>query len=119
MTDIYSKGPIAGEGAPLHGGHPTEVDCAGCTDCCHFPDISVSNDEATRLIQLQNQLPDVQRLVLQPDHNNAGWQLLKGPCPFRRLDVPLQLGGCRIYHDRPGTCVTFTCIFRLNRGRDS
>jgi Fe-S-cluster containining protein len=112
-------GPLAGTSVPLHGGRPDSAGCNGCIDCCHLPEISVTDEEADRLRTLALDVPDLRGdLVISPDSGNEGWQIMQGPCPFRQPDSPLAEGGCRIYEDRPVGCAIFTCRFLLERKRE-
>src|SRR5579884_1663823 len=116
-ADVFSAGPVSGGEKPVHGGQPGRRGCGGCTDCCHFPELSVTDGEATRLLELQRTLQGIDVLRLRADPANPGWQLMTGPCPFRRLHQPLQSGGCRIYDDRPAVCAVFTCSLLLDLRR--
>ncbi len=117
---MLTHGPLYGESEPVYGGSPTRDSCNGCIDCCHLPEISLTNEEAGRLREVharfETPLPE---LVIQPDQAHDGWQIMKGPCVFRRHDRPLVAGGCRIYADRPIGCEIFTCTLRteLRRSR--
>jgi Fe-S-cluster containining protein len=113
LDDITAHGPLAGKPIPLYGGRPDAAGCNGCTDCCHLPQISVTDEEAARLHTLHAAwMEPIEPLVLSPDPAHEGWQIMQGPCIFRRLDRPLSAGGCRIYEDRPAGCDIFTCAFR-------
>lgn len=115
---IQEGGPLAGEATPRHGGRPGRAGCEGCVDCCHLPEISVTDEEAARLRERYAELPaPLGALSLEVDPANEGWQIMQGPCPFRRLDSPLAAGGCRIYDDRPSSCAIFTCSFLLELRR--
>jgi Fe-S-cluster containining protein len=57
-------------------------------------------------------------LDLVPDPGHEGWQIMRGPCVFRRQDSPLSAGGCRIYDHRPAGCRIFTCRLLLESRRD-
>jgi hypothetical protein len=120
LEDLRTRGPLAGEPIPLFGGRPNEGGCNGCTDCCHLPEIAVTDEEAERLSGLYAGWEGpIAPLRLAPDPAHAGWQIMQGPCVFRREDRPLTAGGCRIYGDRPASCDIFTCSFRLRLRRES
>jgi Fe-S-cluster containining protein len=111
-------GPLAGDPIPTHGGLPGTGGCNGCTDCCHLPAISVTDEEAERLRTVYLALEEPRgALVITPDSEHDGWQTMEGPCVFRRLDRPFQAGGCRIYEHRPQGCDIFTCRFLLEGRR--
>jgi Fe-S-cluster containining protein len=112
------SGPLAGQSIPLHGGTPSRTGCHGCTDCCHLPEISITDEEAFRVTERYRTLSEpLDELVIRPDPAHAGWNIMQGPCVFRRLDTPLAEGGCRIYEDRPAGCDIFTCAFLLDQRR--
>lgn len=115
---LPAAGPIHGEPLPLYGGRPGDGGCNGCIDCCHLPEISVTDEEAARLREIYEgfQAP-LGTLTLTDDPANEGWKVMTGPCVFRRYDRPLTEGGCRIYADRPASCAIFTCRFLLDRRR--
>lgn len=118
MNDIRTAGPLSGQSLPVHGGSPGDTGCNGCTDCCHLPEISITNEEATRIRQRYNTLSEpLGELVIRADSAHEGWNIMQGPCVFRRLDTPLAAGGCRIYEDRPAGCEIFTCVFLLEQRR--
>ncbi len=118
MTDPRLAGPLAGQSVPLHGGKPDRIACNGCTDCCHLPEISITDEEAVRVSRRYAELAEpMGTLVIRDDPLHVGWKLMNGPCVFRRLDTPLAAGGCRIYEDRPAGCDIFTCIFLLHERR--
>jgi Fe-S-cluster containining protein len=112
------EGPLGGYATPVHGGTPRIETCNGCTDCCHLPEISVTDEEAGLLRQVAEdvEVPNGE-LVFEPDRKRSGWQLMQGPCPFRALDSPGLPGGCRIYEHRPGSCRVFTCSSLLDLRR--
>jgi Fe-S-cluster containining protein len=111
-------GPLAGQSIPLHGGLPGDAGCGGCTDCCHLPEISITDEEAARVTAAYAELKEpLGELVIRTDPANEGWSIMEGPCVFRRLDTPLAAGGCRIYADRPAGCDIFTCAFLLGKRR--
>ena len=115
-----ASGPLAGEPIPLHGGAPGAGGCNGCIDCCHLPEISVTDEEAARLRELFDLGEHRgERLVLNPDAANEGWQIMRGPCVFRRSESPLDAGGCAIYEDRPASCRIFTCRLLLELRRSA
>jgi Fe-S-cluster containining protein len=112
------SGPLAGQSIPLHGGTPGQAGCHGCTDCCHFPEISITDEEALRVTERYRNFPEqLDELLIHPDPAHDGWDIMQGPCVFRRLDTPLAAGGCRIYEDRPAGCDIFTCAFLLEKRR--
>jgi Fe-S-cluster containining protein len=114
LDDITSRGPLAGQPIPLFGGQPDAGGCNGCTDCCHLPEISVTDEEAARLRRLHAGWEGpIAPLSLRADPAHEGWQMMQGPCVFRQVDRPLAAGGCRIYADRPAGCDIFTCAYRL------
>ena len=118
MADIRTTGPLSGRSIPVHGGSPGAAGCNGCTDCCHLPEISITDEEAARVRSLYETLSEPRgNLVIHPDLEHAGWNSMQGPCVFRRLDSPLAQGGCRIYEDRPAGCDIFTCVFLLEQRR--
>jgi Fe-S-cluster containining protein len=120
LQNISVRGPLAGEPIPLYGGQPDAGGCNGCTDCCHLPEIAVTDEEAARLHALHAAWPEpIEPLILEPDQAHAGWYVMQGPCVFRREDRPLAAGGCRIYADRPASCDIFTCSFRLRLCREA
>jgi Fe-S-cluster containining protein len=111
-------GPLAGQSIPLHGGSPGDAGCGGCTDCCHLPEISITDEEAARVEAAHAGLNEpLGELVIRKDPGNESWSIMEGPCVFRRLDTPLAAGGCRIYADRPAACDIFTCAFLLEKRR--
>lgn len=108
-----TRGPLAGEAIPLYGGQPNLDSCNGCTDCCHLPEISLTNEEADRLRALHGAWSGpIETLVIEPDRAHEGWQIMRGPCVFRQEDRLLAAGGCRVYADRPAGCEIFTCALR-------
>ena len=116
-NELFS-GPLGGHGIPLNGGQPGRSGCNGCTDCCHLPEISVSDEEAEALTRLTSEFDDLAGpLTFLPDKAVKGWQLLQGPCPFRATDSAVLPGGCRIYQQRPGSCRVFTCAWLLDQRR--
>ena len=118
MADIRFQGPLAGEAMPTHGGTPGNQGCGGCTDCCHLPEISITDEEAVRVAARYSELAEpAGELVIARDPAHEGWQIMQGPCVFRRADSPLEQGGCRIYDDRPAGCDVFTCTFLLENRR--
>ena len=118
MEDIRATGPLSGRSIPVHGGTPGSAGCGGCTDCCHLPEISITDEEAIRVQRRYRELAEpLGSLVIRPDAEHEGWSVMEGPCVFRRLDTPLALGGCRIYEDRPAGCDIFTCSFLLEQRR--
>jgi Fe-S-cluster containining protein len=115
--ELFRAGPLAGEPTPRYGGRP-DGGCNGCIDCCHLPEISLTDEEAERLRARYCTLEaPLGALSLSPDPSHPGWQIMQGPCVFRRVDSPREAGGCRIYEDRPGGCVTFTCSYLLELRR--
>jgi Fe-S-cluster containining protein len=117
-TNTAFSGPLAGDPLPLHGGSPSISGCGGCTDCCHLPEISVTDEEAARLQAIHPSFPEpLGELVIDTDPAHEGWAIMRGPCVFRRLDRPLVAGGCRIYEDRPAGCEIFTCRLLLDLRR--
>jgi Fe-S-cluster containining protein len=115
---LTEPGPLNGQFHPVHGGHPDRDSCRGCIDCCHLPEISVTDEEAATLRAAHRRLDQpIGDLIIHPDPANPGWQLMAGPCIFRQYDAPLQAGGCRIYDDRPASCAIFTCALRTNLRR--
>jgi Fe-S-cluster containining protein len=118
MKDIRASGPLSGESMPIHGGSPGSTGCNGCTDCCHLPEISITDEEAARLkVRYGSLLGPLGDLVIDADPGHKGWSIMQGPCVFRRLDKSLAQGGCRIYEDRPAGCEIFTCAFLLAKRR--
>jgi Fe-S-cluster containining protein len=110
--EVPTSGPLAGEQAPIHGGNPNPSGCGGCVDCCHLPEISVTDEEAATLRTLHARLDGAAGpLDIRPRSGHDGWQTMHGPCSFRQEQQPLAQGGCRIYEDRPGTCRVFVCQF--------
>lgn len=112
-----SKGPIGGFTRPLLGGEPNATDCGNCVDCCHLPEIAVTDDEAAVLARKHEELSIRRRLVLKPDHRHVGWLRMQGPCVFLS-EGAAGPRGCRIYEDRPGSCRIFTCALRLALARE-
>jgi Fe-S-cluster containining protein len=109
-----SSGPLAGESEPVHGGSPGAAGCDGCTDCCHLPEISVTDEEVSILRALAADRPELNTsplFTIDPLHE--GWQIMQGPCAFRDSASPVHSGGCRIYGDRPAGCRIFTCKLLL------
>lgn len=120
MKKINLLGPLGGQPQPRHGGAPGAAGCNGCTDCCHLPEISITDEEECRLEARYADLEaPMGELIIRPDPSNAGWKLMQGPCVFRQLDTPLAAGGCRIYDDRPAGCDIFTCSLLLELRRAS
>lgn len=118
MGGVPRHGPLAGEPLPLYGGSPGAAGCNGCTDCCHLPEISITDEEAARLRERYETLSEpLGELLIHADAAHEGWNIMQGPCVFRRLDSPRAQGGCRIYEDRPAGCDIFTCAFLLARRR--
>ncbi|HEX6506660.1 MAG TPA: YkgJ family cysteine cluster protein [Chloroflexota bacterium] len=112
------RGPIAGEPTAIHGGSPGAAGCHGCTDCCHLPEISITNDEAARLEAIYNTLEEpLGELLMEDDPAFEGWKVMKGPCVFRRPEATPTRGGCRIYSERPGACAVFMCSLLLDLRR--
>jgi Fe-S-cluster containining protein len=115
---IPHPGPLAGDAQPVHGGRPNGGGCNGCIDCCHLPEISVTDEEATRLLATYRSFEQpLGELSFSQDPAHEGWQIMAGPCVFRRYDRPLARGGCRIYDDRPSGCAIFTCRLLLDLRR--
>lgn len=111
-------GPLAGEPVPIHGGTPDETGCNGCIDCCHLPEISVTDEEASTLREVSVTVAGpLGSLKLTPDPAHEGWQIMHGPCVFRQPNTPLAQGGCRIYEHRPAGCRIFTCSLLLELRR--
>ena len=80
--------------------------------------ISVTDEEADTLNLVFSEIEEpLGDLVLSPDPDHDGWQIMRGPCIFRRYHRALAAGGCRIYEDRPASCAIFTCrlILELRR----
>ncbi len=120
LEDVGMRGPLAGEPIPVYGGRPTRDSCNGCIDCCHLPEISVTDEEANRLREIHSTFETpLGDLVLWIDPAHQGWQIMQGPCVFRQYDKPLSAGGCRIYADRPTGCEIFTCKLRTDLRRRS
>ncbi len=118
MADNRLTGPLAGAPTPQHGGTPGDAGCNGCTDCCHLPEISITDEEAARVTaRYATLLEPMGELNVRRDDANPGWNIMQGPCVFRQLNTPLAAGGCRIYLDRPAGCDIFTCAFLLERRR--
>jgi hypothetical protein len=118
MKNIRMAGPLAGLSIPLHGGSPGDAGCGGCTDCRHLPEISITDEEAARVTRRNADLPEpLGELLMRRDPANEGWNIMQGPCVFRRLDTPLVAGGRRIYEDRPAGCDIFTCALLLEKRR--
>jgi Fe-S-cluster containining protein len=118
LADIRDIGPLAGSPRPVYGGRPADTGCEGCTDCCHLPEISVTEEEADTLRRRHRDFgEELQPLLLHDDPAHEGWRIMQGPCVFRRIDTPLAQGGCRIYDDRPAGCAIFTCSFLLAQWR--
>ena len=116
---VPAAGPLAGEPSPVYGGDPGPDGCSGCIDCCHLPEISVTDEEAERIRVLFRRLDGAgEKLVLAPDESNPGWQIMQGPCVFRRPQRALQGGGCAIYDERPASCRIFTCRLLLDMRRN-
>lgn len=118
VNSHWLRGPLAGEATPVHGGAPDGDGCNGCIDCCHLPEISVTDEEAGRLQALHaafDQPPG--ELIIHDDPAHDGWKIMAGPCIFRRYDQPLATGGCTIYASRPVSCDVFTCTLRLELRR--
>jgi Fe-S-cluster containining protein len=111
-------GPLHGGVVPVHGGQPDESGCNGCIDCCHLPEISVTDEEAARLRAMYQTVEQpLGELSFSDDPAHEGWKIMAGPCVFRRYDRPLARGGCRIYDDRPSGCAIFTCRLLLDLRR--
>lgn len=118
MKEMLLAGPLGGQGIPFYGGTPGDAGCDGCTDCCHLPEISITDEEAARVTQRYAELIEpLGELIIRDDVGHEGWNVMQGPCVFRRLDAPLAAGGCRIYADRPTSCDIFTCAFLLEKRR--
>jgi len=118
MSKPASNGPLAGESLPQHGGQPDLRGCNGCTDCCHLPEIAVTDEEAAELRTLHAAFPQhLKALIMVPDTAHAGWQMMQGPCVFRQVDTPLTAGGCRIHDHRPSSCAIFSCRLLLDLKR--
>ncbi|HCG01285.1 MAG TPA: hypothetical protein DEV93_12155 [Chloroflexi bacterium] len=108
------RGPVVGEPRPVHGGHPSAAGCGGCVDCCHLPEISVTDEETLELQTLAESVVGLEAApMFTADPVHEGWQIMRGPCVFRKSDSPIAAGGCRIYEDRPGACRIFTCKLLL------
>lgn len=119
-SPLNRPGPLTGESIPLYGGRPDADSCHGCIDCCHLPEISITDEEAERLRGIHTDFDGpLGELVVHPDPANDGWQIMTGPCVFRQYDRPLQAGGCRIYADRPAGCDIFTCRLRTDLRRST
>src|SRR5579859_6116665 len=98
MKDIRTAGPLSGQPISIHGGSPGHTGCNGCTDCCHLPEISITDEEAARVRRRYHALSEpLGELVIHADPTHEGWNTMRGPCVFRRLDTPVAQGGCRIY----------------------
>jgi len=107
---VLDRGPMAGEPRPVHGGRPGTAGCGGCVDCCHLPEISVTDEEALELQALAETVVELEAVpIFMADPAHKGWQIMRGPCAFRKSDSPVAAGGCRIYEIRPGACRIFTC----------
>ncbi len=118
MSMLASNGPLAGENLPQHGGQPDLGGCNGCTDCCHLPEIAVTDEEAAELRVLHDDFArPLNSLIIQPDTAHEGWQIMQGPCVFRQVDTPLSAGGCRIHAHRPSSCAIFSCRLLLELKR--
>lgn len=118
MSIQTSNGPLTGHRLPQHGGHPDLRGCNGCTDCCHLPEIAVTDEEAAELRILHAGFPHrLDALSIVPDTAHDGWQIMRGPCVFRQVDTPLAAGGCRIHEHRPSSCAIFTCRLLLDLKR--
>ena len=115
--ETLSRGPVGGFRQPLFGGEPTAEACGKCTDCCHLPEISVTEEEVGILASKHEELSVAQPLVVRRDEGNAGWLVMQGPCVFLS-DGSAGQRGCRIYEERPGSCRVFTCSLRLALARD-
>jgi Fe-S-cluster containining protein len=116
--DELSRGPLSGISQPVHGGQPDRHGCGGCTDCCHLPEIAVTEDETATLSALYDELDapaGMLRIVEDPKRRH--WRKMLGPCVFRLSDWAVESGGCRIYDDRPGSCRIFTCQLLLDLRR--
>ncbi|MGH2444187.1 MAG: YkgJ family cysteine cluster protein, partial [Chloroflexota bacterium] len=114
----FLSGPLTGHPVPQHGGTPDRDGCNGCIDCCHLPQISITRQEGDRLRELHAQfIEPPEELIIREDPSHPGWQVMNGPCVFRRAGKALMQGGCSIYQDRPATCAIFTCEFRLGLQR--
>lgn len=117
---LTRSGPIQGQATPVHGGQPALGACNGCIDCCHLPEISVTDEEAARLKEIYATIErPLGELVISNDPANDGWQIMAGPCVFRQYDRPLTAGGCRIYPNRPASCAIFTCRLLLDLRRSA
>ncbi len=118
MSIAANTGPVAGEDIPQHGGDPGLRGCNGCTDCCHLPEIAVTDEEAAELRILHAGFPhSLNPLIIAADTSHEGWQIMQGPCVFRQLDTPMAAGGCRIHDHRPSSCAIFTCRLLLDLKR--
>lgn len=118
MSIQANTGPLAGQSFPRHGGDPDLSGCNGCTDCCHLPEIAVTDEEAAELHALHDAVPQrLNPLIIAPDTAHEGWQIMQGPCVFRQVDTSLSAGGCRIHHRRPSSCAIFTCQLLLDLKR--
>jgi len=118
MSMQTSNGPLAGESLPQHGGHPDLSGCNGCTDCCHLPEIAVTDEEAAELRIRHADFPHpLKPLIIAPDTTHERWQIMQGPCVFRQVDAPLTAGGCRIHDHRPSSCAIFSCRLLLDLKR--
>ena len=81
MADIRATGPLSGRSIPVHGGTPGNAGCGGCTDCCHLPKISITDEEAIRVERRYRELAEpLGSLVIRPDADNEGWSVMEGPC---------------------------------------
>src|SRR5579862_3024640 len=118
MTE-HTRGPLAGEELPVHGGTPgLNTGCGGCIACCHLPEIAVTEEEVENLQALYAHLGDtVEPLVIRDDPKSPGWRIMSGPCVFRSSGGGSKSRGCSIYDQRPASCRVFTCDLLLNLRR--
>ena len=113
-----TRGPLAGEPVPVHGGTPGEGGCGGCVDCCNLPEIAVTAAEAQTLLRLYDDLDrPAGKLRIIDDPQRRDWRIMLGPCAFRKIGDDNGSGGCRIYAECPGSCRIFTCSYLLELRR--
>ncbi|GAC1443323.1 MAG: hypothetical protein NVSMB52_01550 [Chloroflexota bacterium] len=119
-TIMKLAGPLGGQSHPVNGGAPNLLGCNGCVDCCHLAEISVTDNEAELLHTLFAEAAEpAGTLRLTPDDDHPGWQIMLGPCVFRKEQRALREGGCTIYENRPASCRIFTCQFLLDLRRST